>query len=109
MAKQENKEVVEQQEVEQQEVEQQQAQAQQQEVKESVEQPEAEKPKTEKAEKPKSEKVYKLKLNAAHLRYIEGVRFLPGQVTEVTAEQFDKIKANAATAKLFQNKVLEEK
>lgn len=109
MAKQENKEVVE-----QQEVEQQQAQAQQQEVKESVEQPEteqpeAEKPKTEKAEKPKSEKVYKLKLNAAHLRYIEGVRFLPGQVTEVTAEQLDKIKANAATAKLFQNKVLEEK
>lgn len=104
MAKQENKEVVE-----QQEVEQQQAQAQQQEVKESVEQPEAEKPKTEKAEKPKSEKVYKLQLNAAHLRYIEGVRFLPGQMTEVTAEQLDKIKANAATAKLFQNKVLEEK
>lgn len=56
-----------------------------------------------------SGKSYKLQLNAAHLRYIEGVRFLPGQVTEVTAEQLDKIKANAATAKLFQNKVLEEK
>lgn len=56
-----------------------------------------------------SGKMYKLQLNAAHLRYIEGVRFLPGQVTEVTAEQLDKIKANAATAKLFQNKVLEEK
>lgn len=84
MAKQENKEVVE-----------------QQEVKDSAEQPEA--------EKQKSEKVYKLQLNAAHLRYIEGVRFLPGQVTEVTAEQLDKIKTNAATAKLFQNKVLEEK
>lgn len=96
MAKQENKEVVE-----QQEVEQQQTQAEQQEAQASVEQP--------KAEKPKAEKVYKLQLNAAHLRYIEGVRFLPGQVTEVTAEQLDKIKANAATAKLFQNKVLEEK
>lgn len=56
-----------------------------------------------------SGKSYKLQLNAAHLRYIEGVRFLPGQVTEVTAEQLDKIKSNAATAKLFQNKVLEEK
>lgn len=56
-----------------------------------------------------SGKSYNLQLNAAHLRYIEGVRFLPGQVTKVTAEQLDKIKANAATAKLFQNKVLEEK
>lgn len=56
-----------------------------------------------------SGKTFKLKLSAPHLRYIEGVRFLPGEVTEVTSEQLDKIKANAATAKLFQNKVLEEK
>lgn len=54
-----------------------------------------------------AKKGYKLKNNDVSLRYVEGVRLLPGVETEVSADVVDKIKASKAGVAMLDKKTIE--
>jgi len=52
-------------------------------------------------------KSFKLRNNGANIRYVHGIKLLPGVETDVTAEQVDALKASKNATPLFDKKIIE--